>query len=395
MKTSQFIRTLHALLLSAAATVACNDSATQAQPPLVEVRVTPVLRQNLALSMEMVGVTLGNQDVPIRTRVEGFLESMDFAEGTFVSKGALLYTVDAQPFKARLVEAQSQLAAARTNHAKALADLGRIRPLAEINAVSAQDLDGAVAQEEASRAGVRAAEAGVELAEIELGYTRITAPIAGLIGLTKAKPGEFVGREPNPVVLNTLSDIDPILVRFSISEREYLRLARPYLTSHNETRRTGGPGAGNSPDLNLILADGSEHSEAGKLVGSAQSIDPQTGTYSVEASFPNPDKLLLPGQFARVRAPVETLENVLVVPRQAVVEIQGLFRAFVVDRDDVVQVREIILGPVKGNEVVVESGLAEGDSLVVEGLQKVKAGMKVLPKPFVPLGSTGGPADRA
>jgi membrane fusion protein (multidrug efflux system) len=312
-----------------------------------------------------------------------------------VSKGALLYTIDAQPFKARLVEAQSQLAAARTNHAKALADLGRIRPLAEINAVSAQDLDGAVAQEEASLAGVRAAEAGVELAEIELGYTRITAPIAGLIGLTKAKPGEFVGREPNPVVLNTLSDIDPILVRFSISEREYLRLARPYLKSHDGTRRTGGPGAGNSPDLDLILADGSEHSEAGKLEGSAQSIDPQTGTYSVEASFPNPDKFLLPGQFARVRAPVETLENVLVVPRQAVVEIQGLFRAFVVDREDVVQVREIKLGPVKGNDVVVESGLAEGDSLVVEGLQKVKAGMKVLPKPFVPAGPTGGPADRA
>jgi membrane fusion protein, multidrug efflux system len=178
------------------------------------------------LTIEMVGTTLGMQDVPIRARVEGFLESMNFREGTFVARGDLLYTIDPQPFQARVVEAQSKLAGAQTQLAKAGSDLARIRPLAEMKAVSEQDLDGAVAQEAAARAGVRAAEAAVELAEIELGYTRIHAPIDGLIGLTKARAGEFFGREPNPVVLNVLSDINPIRVRFSISEREYLVLAR-------------------------------------------------------------------------------------------------------------------------------------------------------------------------
>ena len=204
----------------------CSDPAEQAEPPPLPVQVVKAERRDVPLTVEMVGSTLGTQDVPIRARVEGFLETMNFEEGRFVSKGDLLYTIDPQPFMARLVEAQSMLAAAQTTLAKAEADLGRIRPLAEMKAVSEQDLDAAVAQEAAARAGVRASEAGVELAEIELGYTKIHAPIAGLIGLTKAKPGEFVGREPNPVVLNTLSDIDPIRVRFSIAEREYLILAR-------------------------------------------------------------------------------------------------------------------------------------------------------------------------
>lgn len=379
MKTSSLSRNIILLLLSAGFLPACgNDSATPPPAPVIEVKVTPVIRRDVPLSIEMVGITMGTQDVPIRARVEGFLESVDFSEGTFVKKGDLLYTIDAQPFKAKLVEAQSQLAAAETNHAKTASDLERIRPLAEIKAVSAQDLDGAVAQEAAARAGVNAAEAGVELANIELSYTRLFAPIDGLIGLTKAKPGEFVGREPNPVVLNMLSDINPIRARFSISEREYLTLAR----DKEHDRRDGAGKEG--PALTLILADGSEHPEQGKVMGSAQSIDLETGTYSVEATFPNPDRYILPGQFARVRAPIETLKDVLVVPRQSVVEMQGMFRAYVVNGNNTIEVHEITLGPVSGNFVVVESGLEAGDSLVVEGLQKVRPGMQVRPQPFVP-----------
>lgn len=379
MKTSSLSRNIILLLLSAGFLPACgNDSATPPPAPVIEVKVTPVIRRDVPLSIEMVGITMGTQDVPIRARVEGFLESVDFSEGTFVKKGDLLYTIDAQPFKAKLVEAQSQLAAAETNHAKTASDLERIRPLAEIKAVSAQDLDGAVAQEAAARAGVNAAEAGVELANIELSYTRLFAPIDGLIGLTKAKPGEFVGREPNPVVLNMLSDINPIRARFAISEREYLTLAR----DQKYDRRDGAGKEG--PALTLILADGSEHPEQGKVMGSAQSIDLETGTYSVEATFPNPDRYILPGQFARVRAPIETLKDVLVVPRQSVVEMQGMFRAYVVNGNNTIEVHEITLGPVSGNFVVVESGLEAGDSLVVEGLQKVRPGMQVRPQPFVP-----------
>jgi membrane fusion protein (multidrug efflux system) len=350
--------------------------------PTLSVQVEQAGQRDVDLSLDMVGTTLGTQDVPIRARVEGFLETMEFEEGTFVDDGALLYTIDAQPFQAKLVEAQSQLAAATTNHAKSQADLARIRPLAEMNAVSEQDLDGAVAQEAASRAGVRASEAAVDLAEINLSYTRIHAPIRGLIGLTQAKPGEFVGREPNPVVLNTLSDIDPIRVRFSISEREYLIIARTYLEKHASRERDSDTRRSERTDsLILLLADGSEHSHKGRVVAASQSIDQETGTYTIEASFPNPKKLILPGQFARVRAQYQTLEDVVVIPRKAVSELQGLFRVYVVAGSGEVSVREVTLGPETGYDIVVEKGLEAGETVIVEGLQKVRPGMVVNPVP--------------
>lgn len=362
---------------------ACSEqsgSPDAASMPTLGVVVDEVEQRDVQLFIEMVGSTLGTQDVPIRARVEGFLETMEFAEGTFVKKGDLLYTIDPQPFQAKLVEAQSQLAASVTRLAKAESDLARIRPLAEMKAVSEQDLDGSVAQEAAARANVQASQAVVDLAEINLSYTRIKARIDGLIGLTQAKPGEFVGREPNPVVLNTLSDIDPIRVRFSISEREYLILARTYLATHDDDQIVNTDRSAREDDLTLILADGSVHDHPGGVVASSQSIDQETGTYTVEASFPNPRKYLLPGQFARVRAMYQTLENVVVAPRKAVSEMQGLFRVYVVE-DGVVAVREVTLGPETGNDLVIETGLKAGETVIIEGLQKVRPGMRVNPMP--------------
>jgi len=383
------------LVCLCAGLIGCADPVEQAAPPALSVEVTQSERRDVPLTVEMVGSTLGNQDVPIRARVEGFLETMNFQEGRFVAKGDLLYTIDPQPFKAMLVEAQSMLAAAQTSLAKAAADLNRIRPLAEMKAVSEQDLDAAVAQEAAARAGVRASEAGVELAEIELSYTRIMAPIDGLIGLTKAKPGEFVGREPNPVVLNTLSDIDPIRVRFSIAEREYLILARTYLESKGGRATPRGSDADNldrsrlvepqDKDLVLILADGSRHNHLGAVVAASQAIDSTTGTYTVEASFPNPSSLLLPGQFARVQAPYQTLKNVVTVPRKALVELQGRFRVYVVNNANEVEMREVALGPAKDLDGVIESGLEGSESVIVEGLQKVRPGMTVNPIEAAPV----------
>jgi len=367
-----------ALMLSACDSA---DKAAREIPPLL-VRVTQSTVQDVPLTMDMVGTTMGTQgtqDVPIRTRVEGYLETMEFEEGTFVKKGDMLYTIDAQPFQAKLVAAQSELAGAQTTRAKTQSDLARIRPLAEIKAVSEQDLDSAVAQEAAARAGVRANEANVELAEIELGYTRIHAPIDGLIGLTKAKPGEFVGRDPNPVVLNTLSDIDPIHVRFSISEREYLEMARYYSTRNRRDRN--GEAGDNPADLVLLLADGKEHPQLGSVIASAQSISTETGTYTLEASFPNPDNILLPGQFARVRAQYREIKAAVVIPRKAVIEMQGKFRVYAVDQQGQVEAIEIELGPKFGNDVVVSSGLESGKTIIVEGLQKVRPGMLVDPQP--------------
>ncbi len=358
----------------------CDRSPPEAvAPPPLPVGVATAERRDVPQFVEMVGTTLGIQDVPIRARVEGFLETMNFREGGFVKKGDLLYTIDAQPFQAKLVEAQSRLATARTNLVKAQSDLARIRPLAEIDAVSQQDLDGAVAQEAAARSSVQAAEAAVDLARIELSYTRLVAPIDGLIGLSKAKPGEFVGREPNPVVLNVLSDIDPIRVRFSISEREYLVLARYYL-------ERGGRSKGDDSKqarLALLLADGTEHKHRGKVVASSQAIDPETGTYAVEAAFPNPEGLLLPGQFARVRAPYQTLENAVVIPRRALSELQGRFQVYVVGAGNKIEVRDVVPGPEADNNIVViESGLDGAETVVVDGLQKVRSGMTVAPKPL-------------
>ncbi len=348
-------------------------------PAPLPVGVAKAERRDVPLVVELVGTTLGIQDVPIRARVEGFLETMNFREGGFVNKGDLLYTIDPQPFEAKLVEAQSRLATARTNHVKAQSDLARIKPLAEIDAVSQQDLDSAVAQEAAARSSVTASEAAVDLAKIELGYTRLIAPIDGMIGLSKAKPGEFVGRDPNPVVLNVLSDIDPIRVRFAISEREYLELARTYFAE----RKAEGNGKKTRPaKLTLLLADGSEHEYKGKVVATAQAIDPETGTYTVEAAFPNPDGLVLPGQFARVRAPYGTLPSAVVVPRLAISEIQGLYRVYVVGSDNKIEVRDVTPGPVTGNAIVVEKGLQGNETIVVEGLQKVRSGMTVDPQPI-------------
>lgn len=379
------------VLLLASLISACDrqgDAGAEAAAPVLAVVVTEAENKDVELFIDMVGTTLGTQDVPIRARVEGFLESLDFQEGTHVKKGALLYTIDDQPFQAKLVEAQSQLAAAQTMLAKAESDLARIKPLAEMKAVSEQDLDGAVAQAAAAAASVRASEALVELAEIELSYTRIHAPIDGLIGLTKAKPGEFVGRDPNPVVLNTLSDIDPIRVRFSISEREYLIMARTYLANNQDAGSDSRGTDGKKKDLKLLLADGSEHAYQGHVVAASQAINQDTGTFTVEASFPNPNGLLLPGQFARVRAMYEELENVVVIPRIAISELQGLFRVYVVDGNNQVVMREIELGPESDDDVVVESGLAAGERVVVEGLQKVRPGMSVEPVNAEPAGNT-------
>ena len=368
------------------------DGEPPASPPIA-VQVIKAETEDFPLVIELVGSTLGNQDVPIRARVDGFLETINFIEGREVKEGQLLYTIDPQPFQQKVVEAQSQLAAAETTLAKNASDLRRIRPLAEMKAVSEQDLDSAVANEAAARAGVRAAKAGVELANIELGYTKIYAPISGLIGLTKAKPGEYVGKEPNPVVLNTLSDIDPIRVRFSISEREYLILARGFAAdkrsaagyksnSSAEAEATSSTEDQEKTPLTLILADGSEWDEVGYADATGQSIDPTTGTFQIEAVFPNPLGLLRPGQFARVRALYKTLKDVVVIPKQAVVELQGIFQVYVVDSNNVVQIVNVEKGPSRGSNVVIESGLEAGQTVIVEGVQKVRTGMTVAPQPF-------------
>ena len=368
------LRLLPFLASLAIAATACDKTEPPA-PPLLEVNVLQIQPRNIPIYLDMVGQTRGSVSIPIRARVDGVLEEMHFLEGRPVSKDQLLYVIDASPYQSQVVESQGRLAQAQTNMAKARSDLDRIRPLAEIDAVSKQDLDAAVAQYEAAIGAVQAAEAQLEQAEIRLGYTRIKAPLAGLIGITKAKVGEYVGREPNPVVLNYLSQTNPIRVRFSINEREYLRFSRE-LAAEMADMDEQFEGQAN---LSLILADGTIHEHTGKVVNFDAAVDPATGTLTLEADFPNPDRLVLPGQFARVRAVIEERKAALAVPQKAVVETQGLYQVAVVDDDNTVSLRRVEMGPRVERDWIVESGLEAGERIALEGLQRLRTGMKVIP----------------
>ena len=362
-------------------------------PPLLDIPVIDVIQQDVPIPIEMVGTTLGSVDIPIRARVEGFLESMDFQEGRKVEKDALLYTIDPRPFEAKVVEVQGYVAEARTMLAKAKSDLARIRPLAEMKAVSEQDLDSAVAEYEAAQGSLQAAEAQLDQAEIELSYTRIHSPIDGRIGISAAKVGEFVGKEPNPVVLNFVSQTDPIRVRFSINEREYLKFARRFSEFRDESRQELDAREG----LELILADGSVHKHRGHVVAYDAAINPTTGTFTLEAAFQNPVNLVLAGQFARVRGVLETRKDALLVPQKAVSELQGNFRVFVIDAENTVKLRDVETGIRTEKLWLIEKGLKPGERVAVEGLLRLQAGMKVNPQPVTleSLERPGSPEDPA
>lgn len=356
---------------------ACGDSGPD-EAPVPEITVVKVIQQDTDIIQDFVGQTRGSTDIPIRARVEGFLESRNFQEGGQVEKDQLLYTIDPLPFRAKVVEAEGRLAEARTRLANAQADLERIEPLANMNAVSQQDLDGAVARRDASEGAVQAAEAQLDLANIELGYTRILSPIDGIIGISEAEVGEVVGSNPNPVILNYVSLTDPIRVRFAINERDYLRLSRALA----ERRREGAPDykEDDSRDVEMILADGSIHDHPGRVIAADASINPQTGTFLLEADFPNPDSIVIAGQFARVRVVIDERKDGLLIPQRAVSELQGNFRVFVVSPDGAVEMRAVEQGPQIGQLVLINSGLKAGETVAIEGLLQLSDGATVKPK---------------
>ena len=365
-------------LVGAALLVACTADEPPAGP-LPEIGVVQVITRDTRITQDFVGQTLGSTDIPIRARVEGFLESRNFIEGREVEKGQLLYTIDARPFLAKVVEAEGGLAEARTMLAKSRADLARIKPLAEMKAVSEQDLDASVAQRDASLGSVQAAEARLELANIELGYAQIHSPISGYIGISQAEVGEFVGAPPNPVVLNYVSLTDPIRVRFSINERDFLRLSRELLMRRQQGTQVLKDAKASTP-VELILADGTKHDHTGRVVATDAAMNPKTGTFTLEADFPNPDAIVIAGQFARARIAIDVLHDALLIPQRSVAELQGNYRVFAVAADGTVAMKAVELGPQVGRMMVVNSGLEPGEQVAVEGLLTLKDGMMIQPK---------------
>ncbi|HKQ97681.1 MAG TPA: efflux RND transporter periplasmic adaptor subunit [Candidatus Polarisedimenticolia bacterium] len=354
---------------------ACKKPAPQARPPL-ELPVIKVIQLDTPITADRVGQIYGAEDIEIRARVAGFLEGMHFKEGSRVRKGDLLYTIDPREQQEEVARAQGDLASAKTRLVKAESDVSRYRPLAAMKAVAQADLDAAVAEEGAARGQVDAAEATLRFTKLNLGYTRITAPIDGLIGMTQAKVGDYVGQFPNPIVLNTLSNIDTVQARFSISERDYLDLVRKFKGSAETTPPP--------TNIRLLLADGSEYQHPGMLDFADRQVDPTTGTLRLQATFPNPERILRPGQYARVRVVVEERKGALLLPQRAVQELQGQQMVALVGADDTVTMKAVTMGPRIGSLWLVEKGLQPGDRVVLEGAQKVPPGAKVVPKEVPP-----------
>jgi membrane fusion protein (multidrug efflux system) len=302
-----------------------------------------------------------------------------------VKKGQVLFEIDPRPFQAALEQAKGQLAINDGQLYTAKANLEKIKPLAAVNAVSKKDLDDAIGREASAKAAVQAAKAAVNKAEIDLSFTKITSPINGIAGIAKAQLGELVGSPGGPE-LTTVSTLDPIKVYIPISEQEYLRFVR-----EAETKGNSGP---KDHNLELILADGSLFPHKGRVYFADRQVDERTGTIKVATLFPNPGNLLRPGQFAKVRALIETQQGALLVPQRAVTELQGRFQVAVVGSDHKVDLRWIKVGERAGPLWVIEEGLKPGERVIVEGIQKVKAGIAVTPKPYqeAPAGAPAPPA---
>ena len=344
-------------------------------PP--EVYVADVVQKDVPVYLELVGQTKGSQDVEIRARVEGYLDSVNFTEGSFVRKGAPLYQIDPKPFEASLAQARAELETRKARLAKTNNDVTRYTPLAAQQAISQQELDNALAAQDAAKAQVDAAQAAVENATLDLGYTTIKSPLDGLVGTTNVKAGNLVGRGES-TLLTTVSEVDPILFRGGMSEAEYLRLAKKI-----EERKAAGQ-APEGPGVELILADGTVHPHKGRVDAIERAVDPTTGTLAIQVRFANPDRLVRPGQYGRMRARVEVKKDALLVPQRAVAELQNLYSVAVLTEGDKIAFRNVKVGPRVDGLWVIEEGLKPGEKVVVEGLQKVREGAVVSPKPVPP-----------
>ena len=373
MKKLSIITIVSLLLL-----LSCGNE-NQQQGGTPEILVYKTKAERVPIYQEFVGEVYGKKDISIRARVAGYLEQIYFNEGTQVQKGKLLYRIESQLYEQDVAAKLSGLAEAKTILANAQNELNRYIPLAEVNAVSQSDLDAAQTNYEAAVAGVDAAEANLNATEINLGYTKIYSPITGIIGKTRAKVGDFVGQSPNPVILNVVSELDEILVEFFLTERDYLRFARRYI------KETEGKGdkikiKTEGPPLQLILSDGSIHKEGGHLNFIDRGVDPTTGAVLVQASFPNPSRLIRPGQYAKVRAQTDFIENGILIPQRCVMEIQGKYSVYVLNNDNEVESRQINVGARISDFWLVNDGLVPDEMVVIDALQKVKPGMEVRPK---------------
>jgi RND family efflux transporter MFP subunit len=354
-----------------------------------DVQIVPVEQKDVQIYVEHIGTLDGFVNADVRAQVTGYLMRQAYQEGAFVRQGQLLFQIDPRPFQAALDQAKGQLAQAKASLANAEAvqgrtqlDVNRYGPLAREQAASQQDLDNAVQNNLAAKANIETAkaqietyEAAVETAQINLDFTRLIAPIDGIAGQAQLQVGALV--TPASGVVTTVSTLNPIKVFFTVSEGEWLEWRQRYPSE------TSTEAAAKALHLQLILADGSTYPREGTFDFADRQVDVGTGAIRIAALFSNPDAILRPGGYARVRAVIRTERDALVVPQRAVSELQGSYQVAVVDRENKVSIRPVKVGDTSGSEWVISEGLKAGERVVAEGVQKVRPGMVVSPKPFV------------
>ena len=339
--------------------------------PATVVEVADVVQKDVPIFAEWVGTLDGMVNATIRAQVQGYLIKQNYKEGDVVKKGQVLFEIDPRTFQAALDQAVGELTRTEARWNQTKANLARIKPLAAQNAVSQKDLDDAIAAEQSSQASVQSAKAAFDKATLDLGFTKLTSPIDGIAGIAKAQIGNLVG--PGQIEeLTTVSTVNPIKAYVSISEQEYMN------TQDSSKKQTG------KTPLELILADGSVFPKKGEVAFADRQIDVRTGTIRVATVFPNPNNLLRPGQFARIRAQMGLKKNALLIPQRAVTEVQGRYLVAAVGPDNKVAIKQVKAAERYGQLWVIDEGLKTGDKVVAEGIQKVKDGMVVSPKPYEP-----------
>ena len=355
---------------------------------LPDVAVVQVEQKDVPIYGEWIGTLDGFTNADVRAQVSGYLIRQAYKEGAFVKKGDLLFEIDPRPFQAALDQAQGQLAQATAMLANAQAvqrrtelDVNRYTPLAKEQAASQQDLDNAIQNNLAAKATVataqaqiKTAEAAVETAQINLDFTRLTTPIDGIAGQAQLQVGALVNPSSGPVT--SVSTVDPIKVYFTVSEPQYLAWRKRYPT---ETTRQA---ADKNLRLELDLADGSVYPQSGTFYFADRQVNESTGAIRIAGLFPNPGNILRPGGYGKVRAVIRVQPDALLVPQRAVSELQGGYQVAVVDGENKVSIRTVNVGDRVGSEWIIADGLKQNERVVAEGVQKVRSGMQVNPKPF-------------
>jgi membrane fusion protein (multidrug efflux system) len=382
-----------ALGISIAALAAgCGKKEPPKMPP-IDVDVAPVIQKDVPIYQDWIGTLDGFVNAQIRPQVEGYLLKQVYKEGTLVHAGETLFEIDPRTFQAAYDQAKGNLAQYQAMLANAKTTVARYTPLAAEKAISQQELDDAVTKQRTAQANVEATQAALEKAQLNLGWCKVLSPIDGVSGIAKAQVGDLINSQ---TLMTTVSQVNPIKVYFNPSEMQYMS----WVAKHGPLTKTIETGASlEQGTLELILADGSVFGHRGKPFLAGREVDVKTGTIQIAGVFPNPENLLRPGQYGKVRVAMDLRKGALLVPQRSVTELQGQFQVAVVGPDNKVEIKAVETGPPVGSLWVIEKGLAPGDRIVVEGASKVRPGMEVNPKAVAaeapPAAATPKPAEPA